>query len=72
LPIPAGWPVHATPTDDTPIPGNATDAVTVPHLQEPAIAGGGFVAWRVGVIGESWQAERPLGNGRHAVVVAVP
>jgi hypothetical protein len=72
LPIPAGWPVHDTPTDDNPIPVDATDAITVPHLQEPAIAGGGFVAWGVGVIGESWQAERPLGNGRHAVVVAVP
>jgi hypothetical protein len=72
LPIPAGWQVHDTTTDYNPIPVDATDAITVQHLQEQAIAGGGFVAWGVGVIGEYWQAERPLGNGSNAVVVAVP
>jgi len=72
LPIPAGWQVHDTTTDYNPIQVDATDAITVQHLQEQAIAGGGFVAWGVGVIGEYWQAERPLGNGSNAVVVAIP
>ncbi len=72
LPIPAGWHVADTTTDYNPLQVDATDAITVQHLQERSLPGGGFVAWGSGVAGPYWQAEVSLGNGTNAVVVAVP
>lgn len=73
LPIPVGWTVKDTTIDYNPIRVDAADATTVQHLQERPVAGGGFVAWGPGATGTLyWQAERPLGNGTNAIVVAIP
>lgn len=72
LPVPAGWHVQGTAIDVGSITTDAINAITIDHLHERALVGGGFEAWGLGPVGLYWTAELPQPNGTIAEVTATP
>ena len=72
LPVPTGWHVQGTAIDVGSITTDAVNAITIDHLHEHPLIGGGFEAWGLGPTGLYWIAELPLPTGAIAEVTAVP